>query len=426
MVSAAMDNVVLRQVRVLDPVANLDHRQDVWFKDGQLQAIAPQLSDLPAAVESIEAADLILAPGLVDLYSHSSEPGYESRETLKQLAQGALAGGFTQVGILPNTQPPLDNLGQLQSFQQLLQQLPGPKPNFLPWAALTKKCQGEGLTELGELAAANIAGFSDGQALNNWLLLRRTLEYLRPHHRPIALYPQNLALHNGGTARYGKASLAYGLVEELVSVETTAIASICELVAELKTPVHLMRISTARGVALIAEAKQRGLPITASVSWMHLLWNTKALSTYDPNLRLDPPLGNPEDQQALIEGVKTGVIEAIAIDHQPYLYEEKTVSFAEAPPGVIGLEIALPILWQNFVVSQEWQPIQLWQALSTNPQKCLGQEIKAITPENCQPLILFDPSKTWQVNHENLHCPQTNTPWWQKTLTGKVIKTFLG
>lgn len=234
-VSAAMDNVVLRQVRVLDPVANLDHRQDVWFKDGQLQAITPQLSDLPTAVESIEAADLILAPGLVDLYSHSSEPGYESRETLKQLAQGALAGGFTQVGILPNTQPPLDNLGQLQSFQQLIQQIPGPKPNFLPWAALTKKCQGESLTELGELAAANIAGFSDSQALNNWLLLRRTLEYLCPHHRPIALYPQNLALHNGGTARYGKASLAYGLVEELVSVETTAIASICELVAELKT-----------------------------------------------------------------------------------------------------------------------------------------------------------------------------------------------
>lgn len=117
-----------------------------------------------------------------------------------------------------------------------------------------------------------------------------------------------------------------------------------------------MRISTARGVELIAEAKQRGLPITASVSWMHLLWNTKALSTYDPNLRLDPPLGNPEDQQALIEGVKTGVIEAIAIDHQPYLYEEKTVSFAEAPSGVIGLEIALPILWQNFVVSKNGNP----------------------------------------------------------------------
>ncbi|MBV5260861.1 dihydroorotase [Synechococcus moorigangaii CMS01] len=420
-----MENVILRQVRVLDPVANLDHRQDVWLKNGKLEAIAPQLTDLPAEVESIEAEDLILAPGLVDLYSHSSEPGHESRETLAQLAKGAIAGGFTQVGILPDTQPALDNFGQLQSFQQLINQLPDPKPNFLPWAALTKKCQGENLTELGELATGNIAGFSDGRALNNWLLLRRTLEYLRPYRRPIALYPKNLALHNGGTARYGKASLAYGLVEELVSVETTAIASICELVAELKTPVHLMRISTARGVELIAAAKQQGLPITASVSWMHLLWNTKALSTYDPNLRLDPPLGNPEDQQALIEGVKSGVIEAIAIDHQPYLYEEKTVSFAEAPPGVIGLEIALPILWQNFVVSQDWQPLQLWQVLSANPQKCLGNEAKAITAEYPQPLILFDPHQTWQVNAKNLYCPQSNTPWWGQNLSGKVIKTLL-
>ncbi|BAW97118.1 dihydroorotase [[Synechococcus] sp. NIES-970] len=420
-----MNNVVLRQVRVLDPVANLDHRQDVWLREGQVQAIAPQLTDLPAEVESIEAEDLILAPGLVDLYSHSSEPGHESRETLEQLAQGALAGGFTQVGILSDTQPALDNFGQLQSFQQRINQLPSPKPNFLPWAALTKKCQGEALTELGELATAKIAGFSDGRALNNWLLLRRTLEYLRPYQRAIALYPKNLALHNGGTARYGKVSLAYGLVEELASVETTAIAAICELVAELKTPVHLMRISTARGIELIAAAKERGLPITASVSWMHLLWNTKALSTYDPNLRLDPPLGNPEDQQALIEGVKNGVIEAIAIDHQPYLYEEKTVSFAEAPTGVIGLEIALPILWQNFVVSQDWQPLQLWQTLSSNPQKCLGNEVQVIAPENSQPLILFDPHKTWQVNAKNLHCPQSNTPWWGQNLSGKVIKTFL-
>jgi dihydroorotase len=420
-----MDNVVLRQVRVMDPVANSDQKQDVWFQAGKLQAIAPQLYDLPAEVEEIEAEDLILAPGLVDLYSHSSEPGHESRETLAQLAQGAIAGGFTQVGILPDTNPALDNIGQLKSFQQLVQNLPDPKPNFLPWAAITKKAQGETLTELRELLQGNICGFSDGQPVSNWNLLRRTLEYLRPYNQPIALFPKNLALQNGGTARYGKASLAYGLVEELVSVETTAIASICELIAELKTPVHLMRISTARGVELIAEAKKRGLPITASVSWMHLLWNTKALSTYDPNLRLDPPLGNPSDQEALINGVKNGVIEAIAIDHQPYLYEEKTVSFAEAPSGVIGLEIALPILWQNFVVSQDWQPLQLWQALSTNPQKCLGREIEAIAPENPQALILFDPHKTWRVDSANLCCPQTNTPWWNKNLSGKVIKTFL-
>ncbi|AFY38703.1 dihydroorotase [[Leptolyngbya] sp. PCC 7376] len=423
--SQALENVVLRRVRVLDPVANLDQPQDLLIREGKIQAIAAQLTDIPDGVEEREADELILAPGLVDLYSHCSEPGYESRETLAQFAQGAIAGGFTQVGILPDTQPTLDNLGQLKSFEQSITALPEPKPTFQSWAAITKNIQGEALTELGELTQGNICGFSDGRAINNWGLLRRTLEYLRPLNQPIALFPKNLALHNGGTARYGKASLMYGLVEELVSVETTAIAAICELVTELKTPVHLMRLSTARGVELIADAKKRGLPITASTTWMHLLWNTKALSTYDPLLKFDPPLGNPSDQAALIEAVKTGIIEAIAIDHQPYLYEEKTVSFGKAPVGVIGLELALPILWQNFVVSQDWQPLELWRALSINPQKCLGEKMEAIAPENPQPLILFDPNKTWQVNHDNLHCPQTNTPWWNRSLSGKVVKSFL-
>lgn len=423
---AAIDDVLLRQVRVIDPVAMVDHPQDVWIQSGKVAAIAKQLSDLPSDTEAIDAQELILAPGLVDLYSHSSEPGYESRETLAQLAQGAIAGGFTQVGILPDTQPTLDTLGQLNSFDQLIQSLPDPKPRFQPWAAITRQLQGQALSELGELVTAKCCGFSDGKPLENWSLLRRFLEYARPYDKPIFLFPKNLALHNSGTARYGKASLAYGLVEELVSVETTAIAAICELVAELKTPVHLMKISTARGAEIIAEAKQRNLPITASTTWMHLLWNTKALSSYDPNLKLDPPLGNSSDQEALIEAIKTGVLEAIAIDHQPYLYEEKTVSFAEAPAGVIGLEVALPILWQYFVVSLDWQPLQLWRALSTNPQKCLGHPVKPITPESPQPLILFDPSQTWQVHSENLYCPQMNTPWWNKTLTGKVRNVFLG
>lgn len=423
--SQVLTDILLRRVRVLDPVANLDQHQDVLFQKGKLTAIAPQLSALPEGAEEWEAEDLILAPGLVDLHSHCSEPGYESRETLAQLAQGAIAGGFTQVGILPDTKPTLDNLGQLNAFAQRVMALPHPKPHLKPWAALTQNIEGQTLTTLGELAQTDICGFSDGTALDNWNLLRRTLEYLRPLKQAIALFPKNLALHNGGTARYGKASVMYGLTEELTSVETTAIAALCELVAELGTPVHLMRISTARGVELIAEAKQRGLPITASTTWMHLLWNTKALSTYDPNLKFEPPLGNPSDQQALIDGVQTGVIEAIAIDHHPYLYEEKTVSFGEAPSGVIGLELALPILWQNFVVSQDWQALELWRALSTNPKKCLGQEVKAIAPENPQSLILFDPEKTWQVNHKILHCPQTNTPWWEKMLTGKVKSVFL-
>lgn len=147
-----------------------------------------------------------------------------------------------------------------------------------------------------------------------------------------------------------------------------------------------MRVSTARSVELIRAAKQQGLPITASTTWMHVLLSILDIQTYNPNLRLEPPLGNPSDQQALIQGIQDGVIDAIAIDHSPYTYEEKTVAFAEAPPGAIGLELALPLLWQAFVVPGIWDALTLWRCLSTHPAQCLtpglGQAMGAIAQDN--------------------------------------------
>jgi dihydroorotase len=185
-----------------------------------------------------------------------------------------------------------------------------------------------------------------------------------------------------------------------------------------------MRVSTARGVELIAQAKQRGLPVTASTTWMHLLYNTNDLDNYDPNLRLEPSLGNENDMQALIEGVRQGVIDAIAIDHTPYTYEEKTVAFAEAPPGVIGLELALPILWQRFVSSGEWSALELWRALSTNPQLCLGEKPINLSPGQPAEMTLFDPNATWTVNKQNLQSQASNTPWWDKEISGRVVRIW--
>jgi dihydroorotase len=185
-----------------------------------------------------------------------------------------------------------------------------------------------------------------------------------------------------------------------------------------------MRVSTRRGVELITDAKARGIPVTASTTWMHLLLSTDAIDLYNPNLRLEPPLGNPSDVEALRQAVKQGVIDAIAVDHSPYTYEEKTLAFAEAPPGAIGLELVLPLLWQNFVATGEWTALELWQALSTKPQFCWQQQPLSLASGQKAELILFDPNLTWTVEQKTLKSLSSNTPWLGKQITGRVLQIW--
>ena len=206
--------------------------------------------------------------------------------------------------------------------------------------------------------------------------------------------------------------------------ETSALAALLECVAEIGTSVHIMRVSTARSVTLIQQAKERGLPITASTTWMHVLLDTQALASYDPNLRVDPPLGNPADQAAIRQGLKSGVLDAIAIDHTPHTYEDKTVGFSETPPGVIGLELALPLLWQNLVENGDWFPLELWRCLSNQPAQCLQQPIPSLAIGKPTECIVFDPKFTWQASESNLKSLSSNTPWFKQTIQGKVVQSW--
>ena len=430
-----MNDELLRKVRVLDPVSGTDRIADVAIADGEIKGIETHLPDVSDETTILDCQGLILAPGLVDLYSHSGEPGYEERETLATLAAAAAAGGFTRLAILPDTLPPIDNIGGLtllhQKFQQLKQLSPSPPLPLPPesslhfWGGLSLNLEGTQMTELAELADSGVIGFTDGHPLEHLGLLRRILEYLKPLGKPVALFASNGQLKGSGVMREGVASIRCGLPGDPGVSEAAAIAAILELVAAIGTPVHLMRVSTARGVELIADAKARNVPVTASTTWMHLLFDTESIgNSYDPNLHLEAPLGNQEDLDGLIEGVKEGVIDAIAVDHSPYTYEEKTVSFAEAPPGAIGLELALPLLWQRFVATGEWSALKLWQALSINPQLCLQLQPKACIPGETAELVLFDPQKTWTVEKHTLISKSFNTPWLGKQILGKVVRIW--
>ncbi len=399
---------LLQQVRLIDPIAQQDQVTDVLINQGQIQAIAP--TELPPGIEIITNQGLILAPALVDLYSHSGEPGFPERETLLSLREAARRGGFAQVAVLPDTDPPLDHPAVLRLIHQ------ADTGCLTCWGALTKAGRGEQMAELAALAEFGVVGFTDGQPISNLGLLRRLLEYAQPFNKPIALALGDRQLQGNGVMREGLSSLLLGLPGQPDYAETAYLAAVLEMIAAIGTPVHLMRISTARSVELIANAKARRLPITASVTWMHLLHTSQDLVGYDPNLRLQPPLGDPADRQALLQGLRDGVIDAIAIDHSPYTYAEKTVAFGEAPPGAIGLELALPLLWQLLVETATLSAPQLWQSLSSNPSQILHHKSAQ--------LILFDPQASWLVTPASLKSQAHNTPWLGKQLTGRVVKIY--
>ncbi|MBE8999843.1 dihydroorotase [Nostoc sp. LEGE 12447] len=430
---------LLQKVRVIDPVSEIDEIFDVLIADGYIKEVASHIADIHPNTQIRDCQGLVLGPGLVDLYSHSGEPGFEERETLLSFLQAATAGGFTRVSILPDTSPAIDNpalVAQLQQKRAEGQRSRGVEENLSPllpcspapllhiWGAITLDVAGNQMTELADLASAGVVGFSDGKPFENLALVRRVLEYLQPLGKPVAFWPSDRQLTANGVMREGPDALRFGLPPIPASAETTAIAAMLELVAAIGTPVHIMRVSTSRSVELIASAKAAGLPITASTTWMHLLLDTKAVKSYHTSLHLDPPLGNPRDVAALRAGVRAGVIDAIAIDHTPYSYEEKVQAFAEAPPGAIGLELALPLLWQYLVETEEFTALELWRALSTSPAKCLGQEVSAILPHQPAELTLFDPQQIWKVERKSLYTLSQNTPWLGQQLKGHVVQTW--
>jgi dihydroorotase len=379
-----------QQVRVIDAIVGLES----WDYISPNAEIEPQFTSSP----------LVLGNALVDMYSTSGAPGFEHRETIASLQAGAIAGGFAKVGILPHTDPPIDNLASAEFWAK--QGAP-----FLPWGAVTRRLKGEQMADLGELAPL-VVGFTDGKAIANLALVRRAMEYIKPLGKPLMLMPQNPDLARGGVAYESKLSVQCGLGGMPITAETSALAALIELVRLTQTPTHFMRLSTARSVQLIAQAKADGLPVTASVAWSHLCLSEQYLPSYNTNLKFVPPLPSEADRLALIQGVKTGVIDAIAIDHTPYTYEEKMVGFELAPPGAIGLELALAVLWHELVETHQLTALELWQALSSKPARCLG-----IAPP--QQKIWFAPYTPWTANC--LASLSRNSFYCGQTLKGKVV-----
>ncbi|MFS8910177.1 dihydroorotase [Synechococcus sp. H60.3] len=426
-------NLCLRGVRLLDPWQQRDEVTDVWLQQGRLRATQP--TGIPADIPRLDATGWVLGPGLIDLYAHSGEITNEElspgRETLTSLGAAALAGGFTQVGLLPAPLPGTATFPVLNQPEQVgrYRRRPGDS-RWLPWAALSLEDKGETANPWGELAQAGAIGFatsfSSTSSAGSPVLLRRALEYLRPWNKPLLVWAWDPTLAGSGSLYEGVWALRLGLKGIPTSAETAALARLLEVMRSVASPapVHVMRLSQARSLELVQRAQTEGLPVTASTTWMHLLLAEEAVLEhgYDPNLRLLPPLPHVADREALIAGIRSGSL-GIATDHAPYTYEEKTLPFAEAPPGAIGLELALPLLWQNLVETGLLTALQLWSALSLYPARCLGLEPPCLDPGS--DWVLFDPAHTWTVSAATLRSHSQATSWLGKTLRGKVLHTHV-
>lgn len=429
---------LLRQIRLIDPVAGVDRVATVLLDRGRVVAIDPDPVEIPDAATIVPAEGQILGPGLVDLYSRSGEPGHESRETLAGLRAAAIAGGFTQVALLPTTEPAIDHGSLVNELRNRWAALPSPKPRLHLWGALTQGARGEQMSELAELAAAGIVGFSDGRPIGDSVLVARLLDYAGVLGLPLMLSARSRGLAAGGSVLEGVEALRLGLVGAPAAAESSAVATLLELLADRPAPLHLMRLGTARSLELVQRAKERGLPVTASLSWLHLLCDTSHIDgrkplpgsdrpalPYDPGLHLQPPLGNPADRAALVAAIRTGTIDAIAVDHAAYTYEEKTVAFAESPTGAIGLELALPLLWSVLVAGGELTALELWRSISQRPAELLGHSPQPIGPGSQQPLIRFDPAVSWVVEPAQLRSSAHNTPWLGHRISGRVAQVWV-
>ncbi len=428
-------SVVLAGVRVLDPAARSDSVRDLLIVNG---IVAESASD---DVPRVDADGLVAAPGFCDLHAHLREPGMEGSETIESGTQAAAHGGFTTVCIMPNTDPPLDDVRSVELIGARSQ---GAAARVRVVGAATRERAGERLSDLGELTRAGVVGFSDdGASLPSASLARAALAYLAPLGLPLIEHCEEPALARGALMRAGPTALRLGLAGWPSSAELTIVERDIALAEETGGRVHFTHLSTAAAIDAVRRAKARDLNVTCDVTphhlaladtWVagdrHFAWEDGAFDAFarlDPDLaydgrtRVNPPLARREDTLALLAGVADGTVDAIATDHAPHPPERKLVEFGAAAPGMIGLETALS-LGLAAVEAGCLSLAQLLRAISSRPAELVGEQ-RSLAVGEAADLVVFDPGARWTVSRDNLASRSANTPLLGRELTGVVRLT---
>jgi dihydroorotase len=414
------DDLVIRRARVLDPGRGVDAVLDLRIDAGTISMLGEDVEANGHRV--IEGAGLVLAPAFVDPHVHLRTPGREDEETITSGTSAAAAGGYCAILAMPNTSPVVDNadlLGGLRARAVREAQIP---VGFA--AAISVGQEGTQLTEMGELADAGAAAFTDdGRPVASAGLMRRALEYNAITGRRLALHCEEPTLTRGGQMHMGVVSAQLGLGGWPSLGESLGVSRELSLAADTGQPLHLMHLSARESVELLEAAQAAGVAATAEVTPHHLCLTDEALRSLDPNLKMNPPLRGAEDRAALIAALASGTIAAVATDHAPHSREEKDVPFEAAPFGVTGLETAFAALYTSLVEPGLLPLPTLLERMSTGPARIFGLEPPRIAVGAAANLVLLSTEATWQVREERFCSRSANSWLLGESLRGKVLLT---
>jgi dihydroorotase len=422
MKSSSNRQILISGGHVIDP-GRLNGLADVLIEDGRVVAVGPGLRASTGATK-IDATGRLVLPGFVDLHVHFREPGFEYKESIQSGAAAAVAGGFTSVCCMPNTNPVNDN----QAITELMldrARVAG-LANIFPIGAITKGSEGKELAEIGDLRRAGCVAISDdGKPVMNSLVMRRAMEYALAFDVPVVDHCEDLHLAEGGCMNEGAVSTELGLPGIPSAAEDVMVARNVALAELTGARLHLAHISTEGSVRMVREAKSRGLKVTAEACPHHFTITEETVRGYNTYAKMNPPLRTWKDVQAIKEGLRDGTIDVIATDHAPHATQEKQLGFTEAPFGIVGLETALPLtlaLVEEGILSLEGAV----DKLSTAPAKAFSLAKGTLAVGADADVAIVDQQEQWEVDPAKFYSKSRNTPFAGWKVKGRVTTTIVG
>ncbi|MDZ7373842.1 MAG: dihydroorotase [candidate division KSB1 bacterium] len=417
------DLVLIKGGTVLDPVRKRAEQLDVIIEKGRIAKLGKAAKEgFPGEV--VDASGCFVTPGLLDLHVHLREPGQEEKETIATGCRAAMAGGFTAVCSMPNTDPPVDSRSVVEYIRERAQ---SQLVTVYPIAAITKGRQGEEISEMADLVEAGAVAFSDdGSAVKNTAVLRRALEYSSMFDVPIIEHCEDPYLDEGGVMNEGFVATELGLPGMPRIAEEIIVQRDLSVLGYVGGRLHIAHVSTKGSVELIRRAKEKGLAVTAEVTPHHLSLTDEEMRRFDANFKMNPPLRTAEDVEALIEGLRDGTIDAIASDHAPHCVHEKDELELEfAPFGVIGLETTLGVVLRVLVQERGFPIEEVIEKMTYGPARIIRKaETLEIREGAMANLTVFALGESWQVDPNRFYSKGRNTPFRDWQLPGKVRAVF--